>query len=176
MNNYKKKDREALMDSYGYRRKGTLGVIRLYARQMYSLILNRLAGMAPPPSMRVALQRARGVKIGRDVYLGYYVDIDNLHPDLITIEDNVTIGHHSMIFAHSNPGWSSEVKENSYPPFVASTAIKKGAWVSVGCIILAGTTIGEASVVGAGSVVRRDVAPRTVVAGNPARVVPNLQG
>ena len=121
------------------------------------------------------MQRARGVKIGKNVYLGYGVDLDNLYPDLITIEDGATVGHRAMIFAHSNAGWCTEIKEKYFPSFVAPTTIKKGAWVTSGSIVLAGVTVGEVSVVGAGSVVKKDVEPYTVVVGNPARMVRRLE-
>jgi len=173
--NIKKADREALMESYGYRNKGMVGIIRLYCRQLFSLALNGLAGMAPPPELRVALQRVRGVKIGKNVYLGFNVYIDHLHPDLVTIEDQVTIGHRSMVYTHSNAGWNVEMKEKYFPSYVAPVTMKRGAWVTTGCTILAGVTIGEVSVVGAGSVVRRDVPPYTLVAGNPARVIRKLE-
>lgn len=175
MENPEKVDRQALMGLYGYRNKGMLGVMRLYCRQTYGLVLNWLAGMAPPSKLRVALQRARGVKIGRHVYLGFGVYIDHICPDLVTIEDHATIGHRVMIFTHRNPGWSTEIKENYFPPFVAPTTIKRGAWVTTGSIVLAGVTIGEVSVVGAGSVVKGDVEPYTVSVGNPAMMTRRLE-
>jgi len=49
--------------------------------------------------------------------------------------------------------------------------IEIGAWIGAGAIILAGVTVGANSVVGAGSVVTHDVAPGSIVAGNPARPV-----
>jgi maltose O-acetyltransferase len=52
--------------------------------------------------------------------------------------------------------------------------IGSNVWVGSGAIILAGVTIGDGAVVGAGAVVSRDVAARTVVAGNPARLVREL--
>ena len=49
--------------------------------------------------------------------------------------------------------------------------IEDGAWIGAGAIILPGVTVGRKSVVGAGSVVTRDVPPYSIVAGNPARVI-----
>ena len=53
----------------------------------------------------------------------------------------------------------------------APIKIETGAWIGAGAIILGGVTVGEGSIVGAGSVVTRDVPHRTIVAGNPARII-----
>jgi acetyltransferase-like isoleucine patch superfamily enzyme len=79
-----------------------------------------------------------------------------------------------MIFAHSNPTCSIEIKQKYFPRVVKPTTIKRDAWVAPGCIILAGVTIGENSVVGAGSLVVKDVEPYTIVAGHPAKLVKTL--
>lgn len=52
--------------------------------------------------------------------------------------------------------------------------IKKNAWIGAGTTILPGVIIGENAIVGAGSVVTHDVAANTIVAGNPARVIKQL--
>ncbi|WP_246152955.1 acyltransferase [Oryzomonas rubra] len=52
--------------------------------------------------------------------------------------------------------------------------IQDNVWIGMHCIILKGVTIGEGAIIGAGSVVTRDVEPWTVVAGNPAKLVKNL--
>ncbi len=162
-----------LMKYYGD--KGALGIARYYLRFLYNWILQSLAKASPHPGVAVWLQRARGVKIGKHVFIGAGVNIDDLYPHLITIEDYVSIGMRTMIFAHSNPTCSAEIKEKYYPRKVAPTTIEKGAWIPPGCIILAGVTIGENSIVGAGSVISKDVEPYTVVAGNPASLVKRLE-
>ncbi len=53
----------------------------------------------------------------------------------------------------------------------AQVVIEDSVWVGVNCVILKGVTIGEGSIIGAGSVVTKDVPPWTIVAGNPARVI-----
>ena len=53
--------------------------------------------------------------------------------------------------------------------------IHKGAWIGSGAIILGGVTIGENAVVGAGSVVTKNVGKNTVVAGNPAKLIKNIE-
>ncbi|MDI9436416.1 MAG: acyltransferase, partial [Euryarchaeota archaeon] len=93
---------------------------------------------------------------------------------LITIQDYVSIGMNSMIFAHSNPTNSVDVKKYYYPREIAPTKIERGAWIAPGSIILAGITIGSNSIVGAGSVVIKDVDPYTIVGGNPAKIIKKL--
>lgn len=158
-----------LMEYYGL--KGVSGKVRLYVRQLKSHFLQVLAMASPLPGTIVALQRARGAKIGRHVYIGPGVMFDELYPQLITVEDYVSIGMQTLIFTHSNPTCSLELKQNYFPRKVAPTVIKTGAWIPPRCIILAGVTIGENSVIGAGSVVIRDVEPYTIVAGVPAKAV-----
>ena len=53
--------------------------------------------------------------------------------------------------------------------------IGRNAWIGAGATILPGVTVGENAVVGAGSVVTKDVAPNTIVAGNPARFIKNVE-
>ena len=161
------------MQSYGY--NGKVRVLKLFFRDIASFALGSLAQICPPEGLRLTLQRLRGVKIGKHVYLGLGVYIDNVYPHLVVIGDYVTIALNTMIFCHSNPSMSIEIKMNYYPRKVAPVTIKTGAWIGAGCIILAGITIGENAVVGAGSVVTKDVEPYTVVAGNPAKLIRKLE-
>ncbi|WP_237026840.1 DapH/DapD/GlmU-related protein [Lactobacillus sp. S2-2] len=58
----------------------------------------------------------------------------------------------------------------------AAINIKKKAWIGAGSIILPGVTVGENSIVGAGSIVTKDVNDNTVVVGNPARPIKQIDG
>jgi acetyltransferase-like isoleucine patch superfamily enzyme len=58
---------------------------------------------------------------------------------------------------------------------IAPVSIHDKAWIGLRAIVLKGVTVGEGAIVGAGSVVSRDVAPWTIVAGNPARVIRELE-
>ena len=162
-----------LMGYYGY--KGISGNIKYYFGYIYSWLLQYIAKRVPHPGISAKLQKMRGVNIGKHVFIGPEVNLDDIYPGLITIEDYVSVGMRTMIFAHSNPTCSIEIKQNFYPRVVKPVLIKKGAWIAPGCIILAGTTIGENSVVAAGSVVIKDVEPYTVVGGSPAKVIKKLK-
>ena len=126
------------------------------------------------PSMRVALQRARGITIGDHVFIGVECYLDPVRPDLITIEDYVSLAGRIMILTHSEP--TEPIRDlmgedmNKFGPVV----IKRGAWISVGCLLLPGVTVGENSIVAAGAVVSKDVEPYTIVGGVPAKLVKRL--
>ena len=172
LNNFKSNEKE-LMDFYGY--KGISGRIKIRIKFLKSWINHVLAYSSPLPSLTIKFQRNRGVKIGENCHISPYVLIDLLHPELINIEDNVTISSNSMIFAHINPTANEFLKSHGYPRTIKPVKIKKGAVISVGCIIIAGVTIGENSIVGAGSVVTQDVPDYCVVVGNPARVIKRIE-
>ena len=170
-NNFKTNESE-LMEYYGY--NGHIGKIKLRLKFLKSWILHSLAYSSPLPNFVIQLQRSRGVKIGKNCHFSPYVLIDLLHPELITIEDNVTIASNSMIFAHVNPTTNEFLKNHGYPRTIKPVVIKNGAIVSVGCIIIAGVTIGKNSIVGAGSVVSQDIPDYCIAVGNPARVIKKI--
>jgi len=171
--NGKNTGRDEVMAYYHYR--GRIGAVKLYFLMGMSWIVQSFAKIVPLSSMTVALQRLRGVKIGKEVYIGQGVIFDEVYPREISLGDNVSIGMRSMIFAHSNPTCSKELKSRFYPRVVKPVVIKNGVWIAPGAIILAGVTLGENCVVSAGSVVASSVDPYTVVAGNPARAVRRLE-
>lgn len=127
--------------------------------QVFAGILNRvlqhLARILPGArTLRVALHRARGVRIGKDVWIGYDVILETSQPALITIEDGCSIGMRATLIAH--------FKETR------GIKIEQGAFIGPGAIILPNVVVGYGAVVTAGSVVTRSVPPMTVVQGNPA--------
>ena len=164
---------QELMQYYGY--KGTYGKIKLRCRFAKTWILHMIAYSTPFSGYVINLQRSRGVKIGKNCHISPYVLIDLLYPQLVTIGDNVTIGSNTLIFAHANPTANLFLKKNGYPRKVKPIIIKSGAVLFPGCIITAGVTVGENSLVGAGSVVFEDVPDYCVVVGNPARVVKKIE-
>ena len=120
---------------------------------------------------RCSIERLRGVKIGKHVFLAGGNILDRTRPDLITIEDYVSLAGGVVILTHSNP--TTPLREILGPEShkVAPVHIKRGAWIAVNVIILPGITIGENAIVGNGSVVTKDVPPYTLVGGVPAKVI-----
>jgi acetyltransferase-like isoleucine patch superfamily enzyme len=95
----------------------------------------------------------------------------------IEIEDYVAIGAGTQIYGHSETARGGKRMSGPMIPWrfkshqSGKVVISKDCFVGAGSIILPGTTIGEGAVVGAGSVITRDVAPWSIVFGSPARVV-----
>jgi acetyltransferase-like isoleucine patch superfamily enzyme len=91
----------------------------------------------------------------------------------VTIEDQVFIGHNVAFVNDSFPRATTEAGELQTGDdwAVEKTLVKKGASIGSGATILSNITIGERAIVGAGSVVTRDVPPDVIVVGNPARVL-----
>jgi len=91
----------------------------------------------------------------------------------VVIEDNVFIGHGVMFINDSYPRATTPAGELKTEADwkVESTLVGKGASIGSNATILCNVRIGEQAIVGAGSVVTRDVPPRAVVAGNPARIL-----
>ena len=86
----------------------------------------------------------------------------------IVIEDYVFFGHSVQLLARSHDYKEVNSKRQNIAP-EKPIIIKNGAWIASGAIIIGGVTIGKHSVVGAGSVVTKDVPDKTIVAGNPAK-------
>lgn len=95
----------------------------------------------------------------------------------VTIEDNVFIGHNVTFvndkFPHATNQAGGLKTEDDWQ--VEPTLVKAGASIGSGAAILGNVIIGERSIVGAGSIVTKDVPPHSIVAGNPARLIRKLK-
>jgi acetyltransferase-like isoleucine patch superfamily enzyme len=111
----------------------------------------------------------KGASIGRRCKISSHTFIC----EGVTIEDQVFIGHSVTFINDSYPRATTSGGELQTESdwTVESTLVKKGASIGSGATILSNVVIGERAIVGAGSVVTRDVPPGVIVAGNPARVI-----
>jgi len=128
-----------------------------------------------------------GCEIGDNTKIGAFVEIQknatvgknckiSSHTFIcegVTIEDNAFIGHNVAFINDSYPratasGGQLQTEQDWK---VEQTLVKKGASIGSGSTILANVVIGENAIVGAGSVVTKDVPANTIVAGNPAKVL-----
>ena len=121
------------------------------------------------------------ISIGRNVVVrpGCYLFADPTEGGGgIIIADYVLIGCgvHFYTNNHAYSDTSRPIADQGYPEPSTKDSInvRRGAWIGAGTIILPGVTIGENSVIGAGSIVTRDVPSFCVAVGNPARVIKHL--
>lgn len=106
------------------------------------------------------------IRVGRNVFVNQnctFYDLGGLD-----IADDVMIGPNVSILTSSHP-----IEPSRRRAFVVAKPIliERNVWIAAGATIIGGVTVGENSVVAAGSVVTRDVPANTLVAGNPARVI-----
>ena len=87
--------------------------------------------------------------------------------------DNTSIGDRTIITAHANIPSDTRLKK-IYPRQVMQTRIGNGVWIMPNVIIAPGVTIGDEAVIATGSVVTKDIPPRCLAAGVPAKVVKDL--
>jgi acetyltransferase-like isoleucine patch superfamily enzyme len=138
---------------------------RRLLRRMFNRILHLMARFLPgSTSLRPFLHRLRGVKIHGKIFIGDDVYLENEYPECVEIHDGVLIGLRSTIIAHSRgPG---------------KVIIEKNAVITVGCTIICSSgqslTIGEGSVISAGSVVQNGVPPYTLCAGPRIKAIASV--
>lgn len=107
------------------------------------------------------------VHLGRNVYANFGLTLVDDAP--IYIGDYTMIGPNVTIATGSHP-ISPELRQRNYQ-YNASVHIGRVCWLGAGVIVLPGVSIGDGSVIGAGSVVTRDIPAGVVAVGNPCRVV-----
>lgn len=106
------------------------------------------------------------IRIGRNVFINQNCTMYDLGG--IDIGDDVMIGPNVSLLTSSHP---IEPAERRAYVIAKPIVIRRNVWIAAGAMIIGGVTVGENSVVAAGSVVTRDVPPNSLVGGNPARVI-----
>lgn len=111
----------------------------------------------------------RGAKIGKNCKISSHTFIC----EGVTIEDGVFIGHHVVFVNDPYPRATTEghALQTDADWVVHETLVRRGAAIGSGAVVLCDVTVGEQAIVGAGAVVTRDVPAHAIVAGNPARML-----
>lgn len=111
------------------------------------------------------------ISVGRNVFINQnctFYDLGGLD-----IADDVMIGPNVSLITSGHP---IEPAQRRACVVAKPIVIERNVWIAAGAIVIGGVTIGENSVVAAGSVVTRDVPPNSLVGGNPARVIRSIAG
>lgn len=141
-------------------------------------LLKLVAKQLPGCGLRIRLLRMCGYEIGKGVYIGEdFIIIDDLggtqDQHNLTIGDRASISPRVTFVMHTQPN------ESRIVPYVnshkGSITVEPDAWIGTGAVILPGVTIGEGAVVGANSVVTKNVPPYTVVGGVPAHKIKDVE-
>ena len=114
----------------------------------------------------VTVVRGNSVKIGKNVMV-----MNNalfMAAGGITIEDDVLVAANVQLISNNHDLYERMILT------CKPVRLKRGCWIGAGSTILPGVTVGENAVVGAGSVVTKDVEDNTIVAGNPARLIKRI--
>jgi acetyltransferase-like isoleucine patch superfamily enzyme len=106
------------------------------------------------------LRSLKGMDIGRDTKISLRADLDFTNPRGVHIGDGTVIAFHAVVMTH-------DLSRH----FHAHTYIGRNCFIGAHAIVMPGVTIGDQSIVGAGSVVTRDVPAGSIVGGNPARIL-----
>nr|WP_316670018.1 DapH/DapD/GlmU-related protein [uncultured Propionibacterium sp.] len=125
-------------------------------------------GRLPADSMILPpfqIDRAKAMTIGTNVLVNH--GLTCMSSGGIDIEDDVMIGPEAALITANHD--FDDLRVLQFKP----VRIGRGAWIGARAIILPGVTVGEGAVVASGAVVTHDVAPRTIVGGNPARFIRN---
>lgn len=158
------------------RRASLLGSnVRIWGRPLVknygTLIMGeRVRLISTAATLELAVEAGARLEVGSRVFINYGCSIGACQ--LIRIGPNCRIGTHVIMI--DNQFHRIEPERRDERPPSAPIVLEDNVWIGARAIVLPGVTIGTGSVVGAGSVVTRDIPPRSVAVGQPARVVRNL--
>lgn len=147
-----------------FRLNHTMPMTEEYNQLLHLLFPNMGAGSRINTPLTVV--RAHNVKIGKNVII--------MNGCLMMSAGGITIDDEAQIAANVQLISNNHDLKNRMIITCKPIHICRRAWIGAGATILPGITVGENSVVGAGSVVTHDVEPNTIVAGNPARIIKKI--
>ena len=151
----------------------TYKVAILFGWFMNSVLLSPIL----PRYLRPRILKMAGCKVGKNIFIGAHVSFDPGHTDLIELEDHVHIAGHSILLCHqrdlSNYFIGDDYAKLGYK--LGRIHLKKGCLIGTHCMVMPGVTVGEGAIVGAYSLVTKDVPAWTIATGKPAKVVKEIR-
>lgn len=167
--------------NYSEEEYGDVSLLRVIRQFFHNIRMARLGKMmnwailAPiaPRKVRPMLMRKMGCHVGKGCFIGDNVRIDTGHADMITLEDGVSVAGGTRLLCHQRDFSRYFVGSdyNKLPYTIKPILLKKGCLIGMESFVLPGVTVGEGAIVGAGSLVTKDIPAWTVATGRPAKVV-----
>ena len=157
------------------------GVIKKFFANYYHALLQSMMDwviFAPFAHRKVRpwLLRRMGANVGKDCYIGDHCFFDQNHSNLITLEDHAHIASGSRFLCHQRI-MKGYFKGDDYAKLgyrYGEIHLGKGILIGMECFVMPGVTVGDGAIVGAGSMVTKDVPEWTIAMGRPAEVVKEI--
>lgn len=170
--------------NYSEEEYGQVSIWRVVKQFFRNIRLKRLQNMMDwailepfaPRKLRPRLLRKMGCHVGKGCFIGDHVIIDLGHAEMITIEDGVSIAGGSRLLCHQRDFAEYYVGSdyNKLRYSIKPIVLKKGCLIGMESFVLPGVTVGEGAIVGAGSLVSKDIPAWTIATGRPAKVVKQI--
>jgi len=164
-----------------YGQVNLIKVFRQFFRNMYNDLLISMMDwwiLAPiePRLLRAWLLRRLGAKVGKGVFVGDHVLVDENHANLIIVDDHAHITGKTVLLCHKRELSNYYVGDDyaKLPYKYGHIHLCRGCSTGTGTLIMPGVTIGEGAIVGAGSLVVKDIPAWTIAIGRPAKVVKEI--
>ena len=158
---------------YGLSLRALKGLMEWYAWYVHDHVSPK-AQMEMDENPRIhptaSLRCGRNIRLGRNSHINQYCCIWASENSRIVLGDNLLMGPGVKIFS-SNHGMRPDLPMNEQPWTEKDVTVGNDVWLGANAVIVPGVTIGDGAVIAAGAVVTKDVPPRTIAAGVPAKVV-----
>lgn len=170
--------------NYSEEEYGDVSILKVFGKFFGNLYRALLVSMMnwwifepiSPRMLRPFILRRIGCKVGKDVFIGDHVKIDTNHANLIILEDHAHVAGGTRLLCHQRD-LSHYFVGDDYAKLgyrLAPIHMKRGSLVGMESFVMPGVTIGEGAIVGAGSLVTKDIPAWTIAAGRPAKVLKQI--
>ena len=174
----------ALGFNYSEEEYGNVSLWRVIKQFFKNIRLKRLQNMMDwailepfaPRKLRPRLMRKMGCHVGEGCFIGDHVRIDQGHADMITLEDSVSVAGGTRLLCHQRD-FSGYCVGDDYMKLgyiIKPIVLKKGCLIGMESFVMPGVTVGEGAIIGAGSLVTKDIPAWTIAAGRPAKVMKEI--
>ena len=174
----------ALGFNYSEEEYGDVSLWRVFKQFFHNIRLKRLEKMLDwailepiePRKLRPILIRKMGCHVGNNTFFGDYVRMDTSYANMIYIGDytHITSGCRLLCHQRNLTGYCVGDNAADLGYRIGEIHIGKGVMVGMETLIMPGVTIGDGAIIGAGSIVTKDIPAWTIATGRPARVVKSI--